>query len=94
MHGAISMVLRYQLTNLQRFYLQRNVSLFLSNQTIEVMHQFIYLGIIFQDNGLFNAHVSYVHEKCLKRMLKGTNWGVSKDPLFCIYRALIRAIIE
>ena len=27
-------------------------------------------------------------------MLKGTSWGVSKDPLLCIYRALIRPIIE
>ena len=27
-------------------------------------------------------------------MLKGTNWGVSKDPLLCIYRALIRPIIN
>ena len=46
-----------------------------------------------------NAHLSYVHDKCFKRinllrMLKGTNWGVSKNPLFCIYRALIRPIIE
>ena len=82
------MVLRYQLTNLQR-----------NNQTIEVKHQFKYLGIIFQENGLYNAHVSYVHDKCLKRidllwMLKGTNWGVSKDPLLCNYTALIRPIIN
>ena len=45
------------------------------------------------------AHVSYVHDKCLKRinllrMLKGSNWGVSKDPFLCIYRTLIRPIIE
>ena len=77
----------------------KQVSLILNNQTIEVKHQFKYLGIIFQENGLYNAHVSYVHDKCFKRinllwMLKGTSWGVSKDPLFCIYRALIRPIIE
>ena len=57
------------------------------------------MGIIFQENGLYNAHVSYVNDKCLKRinllrMLKGTSWGVSKDPLLCMYRALIRPIIE
>ena len=77
----------------------KQVSLILNNQTIKVKHQFKYLGIIFQENGLYNAHVSYVHDKCLKRinllrMLKGTNWGVSKDPLLCIYSALIRPIIE
>ena len=77
----------------------KQVSLILNNQTIEVKHQFKYLGIIFQKNGLYYAHVSYVHEKCLKRinllrMLKGTSWEVSKDPLLCIYRALIRPIIE
>ena len=82
------MVLRYQLTNLQR-----------NNQTIEVKHQLKYLGIIFQENGLYNTYVSYVHDKCLKRinllrMLKGTNWGVSKDPLLYNYRALIRPIIN
>ena len=27
-------------------------------------------------------------------MLKGTNWGVSKDSLLCIYRALICLIIK
>ena len=77
----------------------KQVSLILNNQTIEVKHQFKYLGIIFQENGLYNAHFRYVHDKCLKRinllrMLKGTSWGVSKDPLLCIYRALIRPIIE
>ena len=77
----------------------KQVSLILNIQTIEVKHQFKYLGIIFQENGLYNAHVSYVHEKRLKRinllrMLKGTNWVVSKDPLLCIYRALICPIIE
>ena len=77
----------------------KQVSLILNNQTIEVKHQFKYLGIIFQENDLYNAHVSYVHDKCLKRinllrMLKGTNRGVSKDPFLCIYRALIRPIIE
>ena len=77
----------------------KQVFLILNNQTIEVKHQFKYLGIIFQENGLNNAHVSYVHDKCLKRinllrMLKGTNWGVSKDHLLCIYRALICPIIE
>ena len=40
-----------------------------------------------------------MHDKCRKRinllrMLKETNWGVSKDPLLCIYRALIHPIIE
>ena len=77
----------------------KQVCLILNNQTIEVKHQFKYLGIIFQEDGLYNAHVSYVHDKCLKRinllrMLKGTNWGVSKDPFLCIYRALIRPIVE
>ena len=47
---------------------------------------------------MYNAHVSYVHDKCLKRinllwMLQGTNWGVSKNPLLCIYKTLIRPII-
>ena len=40
----------------------KQVSLILNNQTIEVKHQFKYLGIIFQEDGLYNAHVSYVHE--------------------------------
>ena len=57
------------------------------------------MGIIFPENGLCNAHVSYEYDKGLKRidllrMLKGTNWGVSEDPFLCIYRALIRSIIE
>ena len=56
----------------------KQVSLILNNQAIEVKYQFKYWGIIFQENGLYNAHVSYVHDKCLQRinllrMLKGTN---------------------
>ena len=71
----------------------------LNDQTIEVKHQFKYLGIIFPENGLCNAHVSCEHDKGLKRidllrMLKGTNWGLSEDPFLCIYRALIRSMME
>ena len=71
------------------------VSLILNDQTIEVKHQFKYLGIIFQENDLYNEHVSYVHDKYIKRinllrMSKGTDRGVSKDSLLCIGRALIR----
>ena len=77
----------------------KQISLILNNQTIEVKHQIKYLGIIFQENGLHNAIVSYVHDKRLKRihllgMLFGTNWRVSNDSLLCIYSALIRPIIE
>ena len=50
------MVLKYQLTNLQR--LEKQVSLILSTQTIEVKHQFKYLDIIFQGNPLYNEHMS------------------------------------
>ena len=28
------------------------------------------------------------------RMLKGSNWGMAKDPLLNLYRALIRPVIE
>ena len=56
----------------------KQVSLILNNQTIADKHQFEYLGIVFQDNGLHNAHVSCIHDKCLRhinmlRILKGTN---------------------
>ena len=56
----------------------KQVSLLLNNQTIADKHQFEYLDIVFQDNGLHNARVSCVHDKCLRlinilRILKGTN---------------------
>ena len=77
----------------------KNVSLMLYNQTLELKKQVKYLGIIFQDNGIYSAHASYVQEKCLKRinilrMLKGSNWGMLQDALPSLYRALIRPIIE
>ena len=77
----------------------KNVSLMLYNQTLELKKQVKYLGIIFQDNGIYSAHARYVQEKCLKRinvlrMLKGSNWGMSQDALLSLYRALIRPIIE
>ena len=46
-----------------------------------VLAQMKYLGVIFQENGLFNAHIKSVQVKCLKRFnvlkyLKGSKWGV------------------
>ena len=37
----------------------KNVSLMLYNQTLELKKQVKYLGIIFQDNGIYSAHARY-----------------------------------
>ena len=76
----------------------KNISLVIHDQVLALEKQFKYLGIVFQENGLYSAYARYI-QKCSKRinilrMLKGSNWGMSKDTLLSLYRALIRPIIE
>jgi len=57
------------------------------------------LGVTFQNNGLYAAHIQNVVDKCHKhlnmmRFLKGTSWGASKSPLLTIYRSLVWSILE
>ena len=77
----------------------KEITLTFNARNIESSKQTKYLGVIFQENGLFNAHIKSIQVKCLKRRnvvryLKGSKWGMSKDPLLSLYRALIHQIIE
>ena len=77
----------------------KNISLLIYDQALALEKQFKYLGIVSQENGLYSAHTRYIQEKCSKRinilrMLKGSNWEMSKDTLLSLYRALVRPIIE
>ena len=93
--------LRYQSNSRLQYFSRKNknISLVIYNQALALEKQFKYLGIVFQENGLYFAHARYIQEKCSKginilRMLKGSNWGMLKDTLLSLYRALIRPIIE
>ena len=62
-----------------------NVSLMLYNEALALKKQVKYLGVIFQENGLYSAHAKYVQENCYKRinvlrMLKKSNWKCRKTP--------------
>ena len=96
--------------NLQQFYLQKkNKKITLTFNIVKIAtivtsnivasKKIKYLGVIFQENRLFNAHIKSIQVKCLKRLkvlryLKGLKWGVSKGPLLYIYKVLIRLTID
>ena len=58
-----------------------------------------FLGVIFDQKLNWNSHISYITEKCKKRlnfmrMISGQTWGASKKNLILIYRALIRSVLD
>ena len=58
-----------------------------------------FLGMIFDENLTWKAHIDYVVGRCkqrlnLMRCISGNTWGANKTSLLHIYRATIRPIID
>lgn len=61
--------------------------------------KFKFLGVIFDNRLLWNAHIDYVVDRCKKslnlmRALSGKSWGSCKSVLLSLYRSLIRSRID
>ena len=75
-----------------------NIALKIKEENTLFKNKFNYLGVYFQTNGTYNKHTKYMSDRCSKRMnilryVKGTNWGVSKEPMLALYSALIRSVV-
>ena len=64
------MDLRYQSKSRLQYFSRKNknISLVIYDQALALEKQFKYLGIVFQENGLYSAHARYIQEKCSKRI--------------------------
>lgn len=77
----------------------RQISMKISNQTIYTSETTKFLGVTFQENLNWSAHISKVTQACengFKTMscLRRTWWGADPTTLMKIYKALIRSRIE
>ena len=64
-----------------------------------MVHEARFLGIIFHERLIFNAHVRALKAKCEKaqdilRVLGHTDWGSDKNTLLCLYRSLVRSKLD
>ena len=67
-----------------------DISLKFDNKVIPFKSEFKYLGLFFQTNGTYTKHISYVIDKCQKRLnllraVKGSSWGAGKAPMLTLY---------
>ena len=75
------------------------VQLKLYGQNMEKVSEFKYLGVWFDEKGLWRNHVNKIETKCKKilnlmRAVSAIEWGADRESLLCLYRALIRSCID
>jgi len=71
----------------------------INGESVKVENKAKFLGIIFDSQLNLNSHVSYIVDKCQKRLnllraISGNKWGANKKTLLMIYRSLIRSILD
>ena len=71
----------------------------IDGSTLKWEKQVKFLGMIFDENLTWKAHIDYVVGRCkqrlnLMRCVSGNSWGANKTSLLHIYRATIRSIID
>ena len=75
------------------------IDLSINNHSVKIDNKAKFLGLIFDSKLNWYDHISYVEQKCKKRLnlmraVAGNSWGASKKALLTIYRSLIRSIID
>jgi hypothetical protein len=70
--------------------------LFLDNVCIEEVEKYTHLGLVFQNNMLWWSHIQNIIEKVSKRlnMLKLLKYKVNRSTLTCLYKSMIRSLME
>jgi hypothetical protein len=69
---------------------EKKIEIYVNNKTLQQVNKLKYLGIIFDNKLLFNEHIKYMEEKCLKlifalsRSAKIT-WGLRHEALKTIH---------
>ena len=77
----------------------REPELFINNNRIEVVKEHKFLGLIWDKNLNFKAHLKYLKSKCNKalniiRVLSYSNWGSDSKILLKLFRSLVRSKID
>ncbi|GBM95212.1 hypothetical protein AVEN_113995-1 [Araneus ventricosus] len=73
--------------------------LFLSGVPIRFQDNYKFLGIVFDKRLTFLPHIASLRKRCLRslnilRTLSNTSWGADRSCLLCVYRSIIRVMIE
>ena len=73
--------------------------LFLDKTKIEVVPEFKFLGIIFDNKLSFLSHVTVLKNKCKKalnllKVVAHSDWGADRKVLIRLYRSLIRSKLD
>jgi hypothetical protein len=69
---------------------EKKIEIYVNDKTLQQVNKLKYLGIIFDNKLLFNEHIKYMEEKCIKlifalsRSAKVT-WGLRHEALKTIY---------
>jgi len=76
-----------------------DIELTINNQPLKIENKAKFLGLIFDSKLNWNEHVTYLEQKCNKRLnlmraVAGNAWGANKKALLTIYRSLIRSVID
>ena len=71
----------------------------LENEQIKVVHEFKFLGILFDSKLSFIPHVNYLSNKCQKalnllRVVSNMDWGADRKVLLRLYRSLVRSKLD
>ena len=79
-------------------HIPTDVILNINDVTIKFEKTVKFLGIIFDQNLTWAAHIDYIIDRCkdrlnLMRAISGSTWGASISILLIVYKALIRSVI-
>lgn len=69
------------------------------NRQVTLAPTLMFLGVVFDSKLRWKAHLKYIEDRVEKRInmirsLCGTWWGAANWPLLCLYRALVRPILD
>ena len=80
-------------------YLHRNPTLRLGNSNIQFVAQHKFLGLIWDSNLTFHAHIQNLLTRCRKalniiKVLSYSNWGSDSKTLIKLFRTLVRSKLD
>ena len=80
-------------------YLHRNPTLRLGNSNIQFVAQHKFLGLIWDSNLTFHAHIQNLLTRCRKalniiKVLSYSNWGSDSKTLIELFRTLVRSKLD
>ena len=84
----------------KRWIKDHAIQLKLGGNTIPIVNQHKFLGIILDKHLNFEAHIEYIRTKCkkslnlIKKKLANTNWGVDRKSLKLICKTTTLAILD